>query len=746
MAYNIELHSEPEFSSSSVSRPPSADWEFSPSPPYTMNYEIGDADPSNFEIDTIIHDYITSYADSDYVSFKIKTSSLVTLGGEAYEGLMELEGEIQDAQPTGYVLSEENLEVTNEVAFTNLFLALPGLYNFKIGFLVYGVLEDDSEELLDTKIYFFRLLISGETPSESVVLSPESLNFEHIVGESLPASQTFNISATGTFIIGVVDRFALSGGNLVFQETVDGISKYQGSDSQTVNITLAITIELEPIGYYTGFAYGYNAAISEWLPLDLYVQLYETSTALLTPTFLEFSAIKNIREAEAQSVEVNGPGTITFAHPTWIICEVIYDGFLKSVSIKPINSDDLTAGTYEGVVTLTLLGVDYEIEILHNVYENVVLGLSEDSINFTKDHDTISTFYESVDFQVQISLDITYYNYKYRVSNSRVLEYLMGLFASKATFFIGEVLDNIMKELLSVSLIDMETLANTTVADETAYFRTYYAPCEVDLGISFLHKSNPELNHVVNYTDLKFISGRKPKRMFTDAILLNYYGEDLRVTPSSYAMFNFYKESNHRLRVYKNGEFEYNINHAPGYNRLFGYRHKFNTYSPGDVVEIRLYKDYEGFATTSWFDDSANYLSQIYRVFPESNQSFHVAWENEHRVLEIMEFTGEFKLPLEYDNTTVKSYQDFLEKLKKVDVKRTQNMFINTGFILKENVKRIDGLLSAKRAWILSDSSDSVVELIPVNKKFENVDSTLEIYELTVEFNINLNNDSEIHT
>src|SRR5690606_26938939 len=138
----------------------------------------------------------------------------------------------------------------------------------------------------------------------------------------------------------------------------------------------------------------------------------------------------------------------------------------------------------------------------------------------------------------------------------------------------------------------------------------------------------------------------------------------------------------HQLRVYRNDEFLKSINHAPGNKRIFAYKHDFSDTQPGDVLEIRLYKNYAGLLDVDWFENLDNYISQKYIVLPEGPQSNHIVWEDEYGVLDCMEFTGEFKFPLGYANKTINNYKDFLESIKKVDVKKTQKLFINTGFIL----------------------------------------------------------------
>src|SRR5690606_26142226 len=115
-------------------------------------------------------------------------------------------------------------------------------------------------------------------------------------------------------------------------------------------------------------------------------------------------------------------------------------------------------------------------------------------------------------------------------------------------FFIGRSLNNIMKELLDVKTVLLDTFTNQLPTDASAFIRNYYNPAEVDVTASFIHKTDIELNYEKVFSNLKFIKGRRPKTPFPDTFILNYYREPVRVTPNSVTLFNFYKEQSHQLR------------------------------------------------------------------------------------------------------------------------------------------------------------------------------------------------------
>ena len=743
MAYNINLNSTQEFSTSASNSFTQNPWSFSPFSGLYTDYVIGNGTPASINIGTTIFNYIA--ANLGYESYNIKSSVQAGQPGDFLDDIMVLSGEIASAQPTGYVLTEENLEVTNTLTFQNFQLVQPGNYQLRIRFTVMGVDENSVQHLIEIVTWNTILRVTGSL-SDGVLIDPSVISFEHVLNETLPATQELSVTASGFFNIQIPSLFELTGGNVTLQTTAGGIKTYLGENSQTVNVGLTANFNAQPAGLYTGILFAYNGVLSPYQPTTLFVLLYADSSISLSTNLLEFMAIKNVEEAAAQMVNIYGPGTPTIDAPSWLDVTYVLEGEDKFIEVIPIHSDNFSPGTYTGVITLTIGGNDYLIDVQHQVFENVMLGASEENLNFTDDYNTISQFFETSNFQVELQLDIRYFNYRFNSLNSKTLSYLLGFFNNRTKFFIGKSLNNIMKELLDVKTVLLDTFANQLPTDASAFIRNYYNPAEVDVTASFIHKTDIELNYEKVFSNLKFIKGRRPKTPFPDTFILNYYREPVRVTPNSVALFNFYKEQSHQLRVYKNDELLETVNHATGNKRIFSFKYDFENTQPGDVLEIRLFKNYTEAVDEAWFVNPENYISQQYIVFPEGSHSHHIVWEDEYGVLDCLEFTGEFKYPLGYANKTINNYKDFLEYLQKVDVKKSQKLFINTGFHLKQNTKRIDSLLSSKRAWLVSKENNSPIALVPALTKYANTESDLELYQLTVEFEINFTNEFEIYT
>ena len=70
-----------------------------------------------------------------------------------------------------------------------------------------------------------------------------------------------------------------------------------------------------------------------------------------------------------------------------------------------------------------------------------------------------------------------------------------------------------------------------------------------------------------------------------------------------------------------------------------------------------------------------------------------------------------------------------------------QNITINTGFIPKDNQYYIDLIIRSRKAWLLNNNTEPLVELVAQTKELTNTDSDQELYAYDVTFQINRTHD-----
>jgi hypothetical protein len=743
MPYNINLAPIQSYSISSENGLAFIDWSFDPEV-FRIDYLQGSANLSSVDVATIIKDYLALDTSGDTYHITdilfVATSSVNTLP-------IIISGEIMSAitaDPVlGYEITNINLEVTTTVSFQDLGLLPEGLHSYNINFLVQR--KNFLGELYFVAIKTLVVHINVVSPGTVVIGSP-ALTFAHIIGEALPAAQTIEIQASGSFSISVNDaNYFYSGGNLVDVglDPSGSIRNYTGSGSQTILINLKSGIDNLEVGVHTNFIKLTGPNNIKFRPIFLYI--FSENSANIIPEGLEFMAIKNVEEAEPQNIQITCPGAISVSGPLWLTIFDANGDFANTSIIKPVLSNNLSAGVYEGFISVNANGIVYPVPVTYTITDNVSTGFIEDGINFTDDYNTISDFYNQQEFKVSLQLDVFSYNYESLFPDLTNLTYALGLFNNRADFFIGRSLNNIMAELEDLQSINLGNLENFLPDDASNFVRTYYKPAQLDFRVEFVHQNDANLNEEFIYRNILFIKGRKPLKTFRNTAILNYHLEPLRVTPKSIALLNYYKTENHEVRIYRNGELELTFGQFVFSDTLFARRLLFNNYTPGDVIEARIYRDLETDVSAIFYENEANYISQKYIVFPEGKQSYHIGWEDEYGCLDLMEFTGDIAFEMGYESNVIKGYKRFKEYLRKIDSRRSQDLSINTGFVLKENPKRLDSLVNSERAWLFSGSEDGI-PLVPFTKGLPNYDSDRELYSYEIEFKINLNNDNKINS
>ncbi len=747
MPYNLTLNSNSQFSPSSNNQPNVQDWSFSPAYPINITHTIGEDLPSDIDILCNIKDYVAASGSSDY-EFYIKHIVNQSNPQQNLPDMISLSGNINDATGDGFQITSVNLEQTVTLSFINLQIVAEGNYNNVIGFQVYRKNTITSEvQLYDVRFYQVNITVENGDP---FFIAPDNISIVYVSGLGTNDSQDLEVTATGNFNIYTKDYLTLSGGNLVDEGIVQNwlpgpgaTRKYSGSNSQTITVDGNTELNDFDQGYYDSQIKLENGNL--YRAINVQTIVFDTDETTTDPSSLSFYAVKGFLEAESQQISIVSPYPFTITTPSWLNSNVNSGVYFLDLDVVPLLSNNLSEGVYEGNIVITANGVDYLIPVVHTVVDSIDLGMLEDSINFTDDLSTITRVYNEQADQLNIILTMTTYDYNSLTERFKELRFKIPLFNNKGELYVGRTLKKVMAELKSLSTINFETFQNLFVYDSVAFLRPYYKAAKVDLEITFLNTITEQGIANIHYNNLEFVKGRKPLKTFPRTAILNYHVEPLRVTPRSIALLNFYKTEFHHIRIYKNGSYYSDIPHSPIDHHLWLFKFQFSIFEPGDVVEIRIYKNHNGFALPSFYEDPDNYLSQSYIVFPEGKCSYHIAWEDEYGVLDMMEFTGDISYKMGYENNIIKDYESFKESLRKTDSKRNQNVVINTGFLLQKNPKRLDSLLSSKRAWIM-DKGKEAVAMIPDTSTLKNYDSEQELYAFDIEFQINLNDDNKINS
>lgn len=715
---------------------PIQEWQFSPDSPIIINHIIGDSGPNTLNLDIIIKDYLELFSDQ-YSDYYIQTATITSPGTNYFS----FSGDIYNAPGSGYLLTSNNLETSMSIDVVNLNLLETETYQSIIYFIVKGVNDAGILETIDqVKIKIILNIIE----EEDIYFSPQNLIFNHAIDNSLPTSKTINVLSGDEFEFKIKDCFNVTSPQITATNNVNGDNIYTISGSTTLTITPNIAIEDEAIGVNNYAMYFSNQFTTEQGNITL--NLFDEPFIEIDPESLEFFAIKNIEEATPQTLNINCSGDYVITYPSFIIPNTTSGSGFFSEEIGPVHSNNMFPAIYIDNIIVEFNNLEYLIPVKYTVAEKVVLGLDVQNVNFTDDYNTISQFFNENYYRLLLKFKANLYSYRFNFESLAEINYKLSFFNNRVSEFIGARVKNLMHELISLKDINLNTLANVSLEDNTFFVRKLYKPVSLELDLEFYNTQTDTNDDVFSYQNILFIAGRKPENSFLNTAILSYYNHPIRVTPGSEQIISFYKNQSHTIRVYKNNTYEMEYNHEVSEGCTYCLKHKFANYREGDVVEFRFYKNIDGDVDLdTWYNESENYIAQQFYVFPERPQSHHILWENEHNTISSLEFTGSITFESSKEFTDAKYYANFLETIRKNKISKNQSVTINTGPILKNNAKLIDCLTDAKRAWIVFPDNKEAIALVPVTDKLITSDSDQFLYSYDVEFKINFNNDHKIY-
>jgi hypothetical protein len=248
------------------------------------------------------------------------------------------------------------------------------------------------------------------------------------------------------------------------------------------------------------------------------------------------------------------------------------------------------------------------------------------------------------------------------------------------------------------------------------------------------------LNQLVQQ-NLQFVPGYRPEISADDCYILNRNQYPTRITPNSIGFLNLFfgnDGGNYPMIIYKNGTdniiFSENIE-AIAF-KIISRKIDFSTLSirQGDVIEARV------------LVNETEYLSQKYIVFPEAKYSHTIIWEDEYKNRQALECTGDYMVKDEKEFITHKYQRNLVEQLKKIKTNHDCKLQINTGWLLNSDQITVDNLMDSKRAWlVLNAETNDFMELVPMSKTIDQVDSERALTSFDLEFQINKTNNAKIY-
>lgn len=706
-----------------------SNWFFTPAQPYESIGFIDSSTAPTINIATEIENYIEAFPDL-FAAPVVKVFPEYPVVNSNPLNCFTISGEIADAQ-NGYQLTENNLNVNTVVSF-QLSNLPQGHYPAYLRFEVWGLYNPlGIPQLLDTVKYRINIHRLG---LDEIYINPAGfVEMSYHLGGTLPVHVERELYIKGNFIVEAGKHISITGANITLVNSVNGIKTYSGNGSQTVSFHLDSTINNEPdleTYFSTNVIFKHPGST---ITIGVKIWLFGNEDIQVSPQKLEFTSIKGVSEADYQKIDVWGIGQWTFQLPTFLRILGDTEGYGTGYrKVKPVASYILGEGVYNGVIKVTAGNVIKEITVKHTVIGRVDPGYSKTGVNFTLDRSTISKVYANNTEKINFNINILSYSINRLLQNEISAAFGKGVFKNQTEFWLGKKVHKAMDTLKSLKDIEFAYLFTSPEISLVNYrIIKYYKLAEVSLKYTFQDRStNNESSNPVLHTNIKYLKGRKPRRLTHVAGILDYFESAIRVTPSSFAFLSIYRnEENSTVKLYRNDSLVTTLYPNREEYNVFAIQIAFNGFSPGDIIKLSLSSD--GISSIQ------GGISQEYIVFPQGNQSYHIAWVNEHNTLSMLEFTGEYIFKSEHKTITNLTFDSYLEKLQKVGTKRKLMFQANTGWILKSNQERIFDLVNSNIAWIVFSDNRPPIEIIPDDAKLTNIDSEAGTYQYTVEFTIN---------
>ena len=682
-----------------------------------VEWKQGEAAPGTQEINTTIQAYYRDDFYRDYANFRIRLKKQDEKG----QGLITEFFEAKLGGLTEYSLTGNPLANTTTVDFINLGLLDAGKYS---GVLVYEVYATHSvtnnEELIDTEEL---PVVLNVVSASAAITSPNSLTFSHTVNTSLPPSQKLMVSIPGPYSVYTAKFFTVIGTNTQpANNTVFNIVKATGPKEFDVYLNSKVNDKTD--GFYEEVLMIIHEGGILRIPINLTVRAAEGIK--VAPKSFYFEATKGIEEAEPQAIQISSPEDYTYVVPDWLFIGGIGSKELKS-TVDPVDSAGLEAGEYVGEIKLQYPGGLATIPVTYKVNGNGYTKLQQGEINFSKDPLPINYATTLPKTYVKAKYYIAYYK---GMDERHVFEHVQDIpiFEGKGSFFPGEIIHGILEKLTDIAVV---LPTNLDVAVEKPF--GYYRSAEVDIQLEERELVGDEVRDTVFLNNYLFQRGSSPAK-FNKSVGVSLAESPTRVTRASYAMFNYYRAQGiYTIEIHKNGKRLRELFHTATQNGSYGMLLNFLEHKEGDLIYVNI-KD----------GDNELYQKKFY-LFPEGRESYHIAWESENEQLELLECTGDFTIGTNYESLENVKYSNRVDLIEILEVRKTQLVSVNTGWLLRENVALVDNLCRAKKAWLLLGDGDPI-ELVPQKKKLNNYDSDRALYDYGVDFKINPDNDSKVFT
>ena len=253
----------------------------------------------------------------------------------------------------------------------------------------------------------------------------------------------------------------------------------------------------------------------------------------------------------------------------------------------------------------------------------------------------------------------------------------------------------------------------------------------VDVTIEERLLTTDALIDTYSFLDLKFIPGPQPKLVENTNALLNINTEPCRVTEKGMCNASFLLSTgSYEIKTFINDQQINTLNvNATAENNCYSVSLNLQEHAvkPADIISFKL---------------ENTVLEKQFIVFPYTELSTVIQYVNSFKLISMLELTGGYSFPDKYNQITHKYKRGLEEITEVIETKKEASLKINSGAILKTQLKIIDELLNSKKA-VINNLEELEFDLVPVAKKRTGFDTKNFTYTYDLEFLINRTTDAQ---
>jgi len=615
-----------------------------------------------------------------------------------------------------YLLEGNPLKVQTVVALVNLDLVDAGEYRVNVLWEILGTSKVTGiEQVLETLSLPVSLTVIGDTQSS---VSSRSLVFEHVIGEAMPAGKELEFVNRGAFTLSGA-RFYTFTGNTIQDSSSGTLTKATGSGNAKINVLLGRAVEALGVGFHSGTINFFGA---DRISITVIIKISASRNLEVSPKAMSFRATNGVEEAQVQVLYVASPIAYTLSVPDWINTYTENGNLI----IYPVDTNSFSPGTYSGFITLTSEENTVRVPVIYIIEANGFTDLLQGEINFTADNKRVNYATKKTGTYVKASYTGTYYDIH---GNPKEFNHTtdVPVYSGKGHFLPGVLLGSILESIGSI-----QDVITGNLVQQLLHPVPYFTSGSINMLLEERNLSNDALRETVYLEDYLFQKGITPVA-FENSIGASATESPLRVTVNSYAMFNFYRDPGiHTMELHKNGQLLQRIEHVANYSSGYGMALNFAAHNEGDMIQVKLRT-----SGNAWY-------VRKYIVFPEGKESYHIAWVTKNEQIELMEFTGALSIGSDYSPIENRVYKDVVDITEVLEIRKTQRVKANTGWILKDNFALVDSIARSRRAWLLIDGA--YVPIVVQTSKLSNYNSESALYAYELDFKINPEHDNKVYS